>query len=71
MIRHSALHLAEFTKAYSPKLARDIDGKLVYLADPRVNLSVVQESWPKVAFHDPREHGQRDARECGRQNGRP
>jgi peptide chain release factor 3 len=51
-------HLAEFTKANSLKLAKDVDGNLVYLADTRVNLQLVQERWPKVSFHDTREHGQ-------------
>ncbi|WP_296751779.1 peptide chain release factor 3, partial [Thiobacillus sp.] len=53
-----AHHLAEFTKANSLKLAKDVDGNLVYLADTRVNLTLAQERWPKVAFHDTREHGQ-------------
>ncbi|PKO73544.1 MAG: peptide chain release factor 3, partial [Betaproteobacteria bacterium HGW-Betaproteobacteria-17] len=53
-----AQHLAEFTKANTLKLARDVDGNLVYLADTRVNLMLAQERWPKVAFHDTREHGQ-------------
>ena len=52
------VHLAEFTRANSLKLAKDVDGNLVYLADTRVNLSLAQERWPKVAFHDTREHGQ-------------
>jgi peptide chain release factor 3 len=30
----------------------------MYLADTRVNLTLAQERWPKVAFHDTREHGQ-------------
>ena len=53
-----AQHLAEFTKANFLKLAKDVDGNLVYLADTRVNLTLAQERWPKVAFHDTREHGQ-------------
>jgi peptide chain release factor 3 len=53
-----AAHLAEFTKANSLKLGKDVDGNLVYLADTRVNLQLAQERWPKVAFHDTREHGQ-------------
>ncbi|MBN8771047.1 MAG: peptide chain release factor 3 [Thiobacillus sp.] len=53
-----AQHLAEFTKANTLKLAKDVDGNLVYLADTRVNLQLAQERWPKVAFHDTREHGQ-------------
>jgi peptide chain release factor 3 len=53
-----AAHLAEFTRANSARLARDVDGNLVYLADTRVNLSLAQERWPRVRFHDTREHGQ-------------
>ena len=53
-----AQHLAEFTKANSLRLAKDVDGNLVYLADTRVNLTLAQERWPKVQFHDTREHGQ-------------
>ena len=53
-----AQHLAEFTKANTLKLGKDVDGNLVYLADTRVNLQLAQERWPKVAFHDTREHGQ-------------
>jgi peptide chain release factor 3 len=53
-----AQHLAEFTKANTLKLAKDVDGNLVYLADTRVNLTLARERWPKVAFHDTREHGQ-------------
>jgi peptide chain release factor 3 len=52
------VHLAEFTRANSLRLAKDVDGNLVYLADTRVNLQLAQERWPKVAFHDTREHGQ-------------
>jgi peptide chain release factor 3 len=40
------------------RLAKDVDGNLVYLADTRVNLQLAQERWPKVTFHDTREHGQ-------------
>ena len=53
-----AAQLVEFTRANSLKLAKDVDGNLVYLADTRVNLSLAQERWPKVMFHDTREHGQ-------------
>jgi peptide chain release factor 3 len=53
-----AVHLAEFIRANSARLARDVDGNLVYLADTRVNLSLAQERWPRVRFHDTREHGQ-------------
>jgi peptide chain release factor 3 len=35
--------LAEFTKANTQKLAKDVDGNLVYLTDTRVNLTLAQE----------------------------
>ncbi len=53
-----AQHLAEFSRANSLRLAHDVDGNLVYLADTRVNLQLAQERWPKISFHDTREHGQ-------------
>ena len=52
-------HLSEFTRANQARLAHDVDGNLVYLADTRVNLQLTQERWPKVQFHSTREHGQR------------
>jgi peptide chain release factor 3 len=55
---NDAAHLAEFTRSNTTRLARDVDGNLVYLADTRVNLSLAQERWPRVQFHDTREHGQ-------------
>jgi peptide chain release factor 3 len=51
-------HLAEFVKAQQMRLARDVDDNLVYLADNHVNLSLAMERWPKVKFHNTREHGQ-------------
>ncbi|MDP2433261.1 MAG: peptide chain release factor 3 [Pseudomonadota bacterium] len=54
----NAAHLAEFVKAQQQRLARDVDDNLVYLADNRVNLSLAMERWPRVKFHDTREHGQ-------------
>ena len=51
-------HLAEFARAQQQRLARDVDGNLVYLADNRVNLALAMERWPRVKFHDTREHGQ-------------
>jgi len=45
-------------KANFVKLAKDVDGNLVYLEDTQVSLTLAQERWPKVAFHDTREHGQ-------------
>jgi len=54
----NAAHLAEFAKAQQQRLAHDVDGNLVYLADNRVNLSLAMERWPRVKFHNTREHGQ-------------
>jgi peptide chain release factor 3 len=51
--------LKEFTRAQQARLARDVDGNLVYLADTGVNLRLTMERWPKVRFHATREHGQR------------
>jgi peptide chain release factor 3 len=51
--------LKEFIRAQQMRLARDVDGNLVYLADTRVNLRLTMERWPKVRFHATREHGQR------------
>jgi peptide chain release factor 3 len=45
-------------KAQQMRLARDVDDNLVYLADNHVNLSLAMERWPKVKFHNTREHGQ-------------
>jgi len=53
-----AAHLGEFVKAQQMRLARDVDDNLVYLADNHVNLSLAMERWPKVKFHNTREHGQ-------------
>ncbi len=50
--------LTEFRRANEVKLALDVDGNLVYLADTRVNLQFTEERWPKVRFHATREHGQ-------------
>jgi len=52
-------HLAEFARANQSRLANDVDGNLVYLADTGVNLQFTRERWPKVVFHNTREHGQR------------
>ncbi|MFZ9406069.1 MAG: peptide chain release factor 3 [Burkholderiaceae bacterium] len=53
--------LREFTRAQQARLAKDVDGNLVYLADNSVNLRLTMERWPKVIFHATREHGQRIA----------
>ncbi|MBI4756683.1 MAG: peptide chain release factor 3 [Betaproteobacteria bacterium] len=52
-------HLAEFVRANQARLARDVDGNVVYLAESRVNLQFARERWPKVHFHNTREHGQK------------
>ena len=52
-------HLEEFVRANQGRLARDVDGNIVYLADNHVNLSLTMERWPKVQFHATREHGQK------------
>lgn len=52
-------HLEEFVRANQARLAKDVDGNIVYLADNHVNLSLTMERWPKVKFHATREHGQR------------
>ncbi|MBK8337397.1 MAG: peptide chain release factor 3 [Sterolibacteriaceae bacterium] len=54
-----AAMLNEFSRTQRGRLARDVDGNLVYLADTRYNLAVTMERWPKVQFHDTREHGQK------------
>ena len=48
--------LQEFrTKAYD-NLAVDHGGELVYLAPTRVNLGLIQERWPEIAFNNTREN---------------
>ena len=50
-----ARKLEEFrTRAYE-HLALDHGGALVYLAPSRVNLSLTQERWPDIEFHETRE----------------
>jgi peptide chain release factor 3 len=51
--------LRDFENAQQMRLARDVDGNLVYLADSGVNLRLTMERWPKVRFHATREHGRR------------
>jgi len=47
---------ADFQKALSHNLAIDAAGNLAYLAPNNVNLKLTQERWPKVVFHNTREH---------------
>ena len=47
--------LAEFEKANILNLATDAGGNLTYLAPNRVNLSLTEERWPDICFHETRE----------------
>ena len=47
-----------FEREQQHRMAKDVDGNLVYLASTRYNLDVTSEKWSKVGFHDSREHGQ-------------
>lgn len=48
-----------FEREQLHRMAKDVDGNLVYLASTRYNLDVTREKWTKVGFHDSREHGQK------------
>jgi len=48
--------LEEFKKKAHDNLAVDAGGCLTYLAPTRVNLSLMVERWPDIAFHATREH---------------
>ena len=48
--------LAEFTRKQEEHLAEDAGNRLAYLAPSRVNLDLIMERWPQVAFHATREH---------------
>ncbi|GHU30916.1 peptide chain release factor 3 [Betaproteobacteria bacterium] len=47
-----------FEREQQHRMARDVDGNLVYLASTRYNLDVTSEKWTRVGFHASREHGQ-------------
>ncbi|MDR0576344.1 MAG: peptide chain release factor 3 [Candidatus Accumulibacter sp.] len=47
-----------FEREQQHRMARDVDGNLVYLASTRYNLDVTREKWSRVGFHAAREHGQ-------------
>jgi peptide chain release factor 3 len=53
------LVLSDFTRLNGSRLAKDVDGNLVYLAESRYNLNVVNDRYPKIELHETREHGQR------------
>lgn len=46
----------EFKRKQSENLAIDGGGFLTYLAPTRVNLSLTEERWPDISFHQTREH---------------
>ena len=48
--------LAEFTRKHEEHLAEDAGNRLAYLAPSRVNLDLIMERWPQVAFRATREH---------------
>lgn len=48
--------LEEFRRKVHDNLALDGGGYLTYLAPTRVNLNLMQERWPEIAFHATREH---------------
>lgn len=45
----------EFEQANALNLATDAGGNLTYLAPNRVNLSLTEERWPAIRFHETRE----------------
>lgn len=51
-----ARRLDEFRAKAQDNLAFDGAGNLAYIAPTRVNLQVVMERWPEIAFHATREH---------------
>jgi peptide chain release factor 3 len=51
--------LAEFEKILAHNIARDAAGNLAYLSPNSVNLQLTQERWPKLSFHETREHAVR------------
>ena len=48
--------LEDFQRKNEARLALDSSGALSYLATSRVNLSLAQERWPDIEFHETREH---------------
>lgn len=48
--------LADFEKQLANNLAYDAANSLSYMATSRVNLQLTQERWPKIIFHETREH---------------
>ncbi len=53
--------LADFESTLAHNVARDAAGNLAYLAPNKVNLQLTQERWPKLEFHETREHASKPA----------
>jgi len=50
--------LREFENANQERLARDVDGNLVFLTESKVILDLTEERWPDVNLLNTREHGE-------------
>jgi peptide chain release factor 3 len=48
--------LADFENALGHNVANDAAGNMAYVAPNSVNLQLTQERWPKLTFHETREH---------------
>jgi peptide chain release factor 3 len=51
-----AKRMKDFRDRYMANIAQDAGGSLVYFAPSLINLRLVQEKWPEVAFAATREH---------------
>ena len=51
--------LREFESANPARIAADVDGNPVFLAESRVILQLAGERWPKIEMRNTREHGER------------
>jgi peptide chain release factor 3 len=50
--------LREFEKANAARLATDVDGNPVFLAESNVILQLTRERWPEIELRETREHGE-------------
>ena len=48
--------IADFERSLGHNVAHDAAGNLAYLAPSMINLQLTQERWPKLTFHETREH---------------
>ena len=51
----------DFEREQAARIAKDVDGNPVYLANSIYNLQTTIKHWPQVGFHATREHGQKMA----------